>query len=169
MDAGDIFAQVKIKIDAQETAGHLRSRMAIVGADLLLKTINSLENNAYTLAAQDSSKVTLAPKLTKQLGLISWAKEARSIHNLIRGLNPKPGVYTHYQWKILKILVAEVVAVDSKQKVVGEVLEITQEGFVVATADQGILVRQVHLESSKVMDARSFTLGHALQVGFKFF
>src|SRR5437870_1532232 len=78
MDAGDIFAQAKIKIGPQETSVSLRSQMASLGAELLLKTINSLEKNAYTLAAQDKSKVTFAPKLTKELGAIDWNKDAQS-------------------------------------------------------------------------------------------
>ena len=168
MDAGDIFAQAKIKIDPDDTAISLRSKMAKLGADLLLKTIDSLEKNAYTLAGQDNSKVTVAPKLTKESGLIQWNKPAQTIHDLVRGLLPWPAAYTHYQGKRLKILQTEIVSADTMPKQPGEVLEINSRGFVVAAADGGLLVRQVHLESVKAMDAKSFVLGHKLQTGSRF-
>src|SRR3989338_4687761 len=167
MDAGDIFAQAKIKIDFTDTALTLRAKMAGLGADILLKTIDSLEKNDYTLAGQDASQISCAPKLTKELGLIPWNKPARSIHNLVRGLLPWPAAYTHFQGKLLKILQTEIVPVDVSSKQPGEVLEINPQGFVVATADGGLLVRQVHLESGKAMDARSFAVGHKLQIGIR--
>lgn len=165
MDAGDIFAQAKIKIDPTDTALTLRAKMAVLGADLLLKTIDSLEKNAYTLAGQDASQISCAPKLTKELGQIQWNKPALSIHNLVRGLLPWPAAYTHFQGKVLKILETEIVSAAANSKQPGEVLEINPQGFVVATAEGGLLVRQVHLESGKAMDAKSFVLGHKLQAG----
>ncbi len=168
MDAGDIFAQAKIKIDPADTALTLRAKMAALGSDLLLKTIDSLEKNAYILAGQDASKVSTAPKLTKELGLIQWNKPARDIHNLVRGLLPWPAAYTHFQGKLLKILQTEIVSIDASSKQPGEVLEINPQGFVVAASYGGLLVRQVHLESAKAMDARSFAIGHKLQTGVIF-
>ena len=168
MDAGDIFAQAKIRIDPDDTAISLRFKMARLGADLLLKTIDSLEKNAYTLAGQDSSKVSYAPKLTKESGLIQWNKPAQAIHDLVRGLLPWPAAYTHYQGKRLKILQTEIVSADTTQKQSGEILEINSQGFVVAAADGGLLVRRVHLESAKAMDAKDFVLGHQLHSGVRF-
>ena len=165
MDAGDIFDQARITIDKNDTAVSLRSKMAELGAELLVQTIDSLEENAYTLTGQDASKVSFAPKLTKELGLIQWNKTAEAIHNLVRGLLPWPAAHTHFQGKLLKILQTEVVAVQGEP---GEILEINSQGFVVATADGGLLVRQVHLESAKAMDAKSFVFGHKLQAGVRF-
>ncbi len=170
MDAGDIFAQDRIKITPDDNSLTLRSKMAQLGSDLLLKTIDALEKNAYSLAGQDSSKITYAPKLTKELGLIQWNKSAPSIHNLVRGLLPWPGAYTYYQGKLLKILQTQIIPINSagKSASAGEVLEITAQGFIVATADQGLLIRQVHPESAKAIDARSFVAGYKLNVGFRF-
>ncbi len=167
MDAGDIFTQTKIKIDPDDTAPTLRFKMAALGADLLLRTIDSLEKNATTLTGQDAFKVSTAPKLRKELGHIQWNKPARSIHNLVRGLLPWPAAYTHYQGKLLKILETQIVSLDAIPKQPGEVLEINPQGFVVAAADCGLLVRQVHLESAKAMDAKSFVLGHKVPTGVR--
>ena len=165
MDAGDIFSQTKMKIAPEDTSMTLRAKMAQAGSSLLLKTIDSLEKNAYSLAGQDHSKATLAPKLTKELGLIQWNKKAETIHNLVRGLLPWPTAYTHCQGKLLKILQTQILPAKTNHKQPGEVVAIQPEGFVVATQDQELLIRQVHPESAKAMDAKSFIAGHKLKVG----
>ncbi len=170
MDAGDIFAQAKIPIDPQDTAITLRSKLAVLGADFLLKTIDSLEKNAYTLAGQDHCKATTIPKLTKNMGLISWDKPAISIHNLVRGLVPWPTAYTYYQGRMLKILETEVVDIkESGRDSAGKVVDLSKDGFVVATGDpgQGLLVKKVHLESANPMPAAQFLAGRRLSVGLK--
>ncbi len=167
MDAGDIFAQTKIKIDPSDTAVSLRARMADLGARLLLKTIDSLEKNAYTLTVQDSAQVSLAPKLTKELGMIVWNKKAEDIHNLIRGLLPWPSAYTRYKGKMLKILEAEVLDADVSLKNFepGEISSVDKAGFTVACADKGLLIKKVQPEAGKVMTVKDFLAGHKLKSG----
>ncbi len=168
MDAGDIIAQENMTIAPEDTAATLRARMMTNGPGFLLKVIDSIERGDYTLTPQDERKVTLAPKMTKELGHIAWGSGAREIHNLVRGLLPWPTAYTFYQGKILKILEASVVRDDFSSFVPGEVVQIDREGFVVATGENGLLVRQVHLEASKKMDAYRFTVGHKIGPGFRF-
>ncbi len=174
LDAGDIFAQAKIKIEKNDTSATLRQKMAVLGADLLVNTINTLEKNTYTLMAQDRSKVTLAPKLTKELGHIDWTNSATAIHNLARGLLPWPGAYTFFEGKQLKILETEVLvetpggpdASVGAAQAPGSITEIRPEGIVVAAKGGKLLVKKVHPESSKEMDAKSFTLGYKLMPGY---
>lgn len=168
MDAGDIFAQAKIKIDLKDTAVTLRSKMADLGAGLLLKTIGLLEKNTYTLAGQDKHKVTYAPKLTKELGVIDWSKDARFIHNLVRGLVPWPGAYTYYNGKILKFLETEVVTANNGPMKPGQLIYIDKDGFVIRAGHNALLIRRVHLESSREMDAKSFIAGQRLKEGIQF-
>ncbi len=168
MDAGDIIAQQKFKILKADTAVSVRARMMETGPKLLLKTIDSIEKGTYTFTVQDDQKATLAPKLTKELGEIRWSKPARDINNLARGLLPWPGAYTYYQGKFLKILEMEVVPHNFLSYSPGEVTKVDKKGFTVATADQGLLVKTVHLEASKPMSAYQFMMGHRLEPGFKF-
>ena len=168
MDAGDIIAQEKMKILKADTSASVRARMMEIGPKLLLKTIDSIENGTYTFTVQDDQKATLAPKLTKELGQIQWGKPARAIHNLARGLLPWPTAYTYYQGKLLKILETEVVSSSFLAYSPGEVATVDKKGFTVATADQGLLVKAVHLEASKAMSAYQFVVGHRLGVGFTF-
>ncbi len=168
MDAGDILAQKKFKILKADTAVSVRARMMETGPQFLLKTVDAIGKGTYTFTVQDDQKATAAPKLTKESGHIQWDKPARDIHNLARGLLPWPTAYTYYQGKLLKILETEVVPGRFLSYPPGEVVSVDKKGFTVATVDQGLLVKVVHLEASRPMSAYQFMMGHRLGPGFKF-
>ena len=167
LDGGDILAQKRIEILDQDTSITLREKMKQKGPKILLETIDAIQQEKSQKEVQDPSQVTLAPKLTKELGHIQWDKQAFEIHNLVRGLLPWPSAYTYYKERLLKILRTDVVGSDACGSP-GEVIEMTKEGFVVATGKGNVLVKEVHLESSKAMKAQSFIAGHALEKGFRF-
>jgi len=165
LDAGDIFAQAKVDIEENENAPSLRRRLAALGAELLLKTINSLEKNDYTLTAQDSRRVTLAPKLTKALGSIDWNKPVRVIHNQVRGLLPWPAAFSYYRGKLVKVVESQLVAGSSIPAEPGMIIEIRSEGLIVSTGEGGLLVKRVHPEAGREMDAKSFAVGYHMKAG----
>jgi methionyl-tRNA formyltransferase len=167
MDAGDVISQAKIKIEDSDTAVTLRAKMAEAGKALLLKTIDSLEKKTSTLTVQDSRAVTLAPKLTKELGKIDWQKPAQEIHDLVRGLLPWPAAYTHYQGKMLKILETGIAETAKKGKP-GEVVEAGKEVLIVTTGRGALALKKVQPESAKAMDIKSFAAGHKITPGFQF-
>ena len=166
MDAGRILSQMRLKISCDDTAMTLRNTMMNTGPQFLLETIQKIEEGSCNAHPQDEKAVTFAPKLTKELARIDWQKSADEIRNLIRGLLPWPTAYTFYKGKMLKILSAEIVNGKFDQKI-GHVATMDSQGFVVATKDKGLLVKEVHLESSRPMDARNFIRGHQLEVGDK--
>ncbi len=180
MDAGDILCQKEIDILPEEDAVSLKNRLSHIGAELLIETIDLLQkerdlniNNMdvellKTARAQDPALVTYAPKLTKELGRIDWGKSACYIHNLVRGLLPWPCAYTYYNDRQMKILLSEIVGVDEFNYQPGEVAMINREGIVVSTGKGGLLVKKLHLSSSKAMDAYSFVIGHKIKPGFIF-
>ena len=168
MDAGDILAQRKMPIADDDTSMTLRAKMIKEGPSLLKKTLDELSENRCTPVAQDHSKATFAPKLIKELGIIQWAKQANDIYNLIRGSLPWPSAYTSYNGKFLKILEAQVVKQEDSQYEPGIVSEVSKEGIVVVAGGGGLLIKQVHLQDSKPMDASAFVRGHEIGVGFRF-
>lgn len=164
MDAGEILSDEKLPIAENDDASTLREKMAQKGKELLLKTISSIEKNTVTLRKQDESRVTIASKLTKELGKINWNQEAVKIHNLIRGLKPWPGAYTFYKGKQLKILSSEIKS-SADQAKPGEVLETGRNGILVQARKQSLLIKEVQLEGSKKMTAAEFLIGHSLLKG----
>jgi methionyl-tRNA formyltransferase len=166
MDAGDILAQLKIPIDREETAVTLRAKMARLGPDLLLKTIHDLPSCQGK--PQNGQFSTFAPKLIKELGNIRWTKRAQEICNLTRGLLPWPSAYTYYKGKALKILEAQVTDTSFPHDDPGTVLEISKHGITVATGRGTLLIKKVHFQDSKPMEAHDFIIGHDMPVGYKF-
>ncbi len=170
MDAGDIISQQTIPLSEHTTADELRAQMAPVGAKLLIKTLDDIQAGHFTCTVQDESKVTLAPKLTKEMGRMDWQQSAQAIERLIRGLKPWPGTFAFYKDKMLKILEASVIKVqgkpfDSAQGKPGTVVDIGKQGFVVACGQGGLLVKRVHLEAAKMMSAYDFVQGYRLKTG----
>jgi len=164
MDAGEIIIQEKLNIGDDETSESLRARMAKSSAKRLCRTINDIGAGKFNLKPQNEAEVTMAAKLTKELGKIDWDKSAAEIHNLVRGLLPWPAAYTSIQSKTLKILQT---SVDSSSAfgAPGTILQITKKGIAVATGQGALVIQQVHPESGKSMPAHAFALGQRLHAG----
>ncbi len=105
MDAGDVLLQVETPLGPNENGQELHERLKVVGGALLVKTLDGLESGHLQGRAQDASRATLAPLLTKEQGLIDFASHnAQTIHNQVRGLYPWPSAYTFLNKKRLKVL-----------------------------------------------------------------
>ena len=94
LDAGDMLAQEAIDILPDETAGELEARLAPVGARLAVHMVRRLAAGPVPGAKQDPAKVTKAPKLKKEDGLIDWSKPAEQVVRQVRAMQPWPTAYT---------------------------------------------------------------------------
>ena len=105
IDTGNILLQAPIDISENMTAGELHDIMKEVGANVLVKTIEGLQNNTIKATPQTNDNVTLkhAPKIFTQDCEIDWHQSVNDIHNLIRGLAPFPGAITKVEGKIVKL------------------------------------------------------------------
>jgi methionyl-tRNA formyltransferase len=168
MDAGDIIAKKTTPIFPGENAGELEKRLASMGAELLIDTLNRIETGNAAYTKQDEKEVTFAPKLKKETGLIPWSQETQRIHNLIRGVTPSPGAYTYYCPKdteekkrliILKTQIHEASKTKTSLKP-GTVVEIAPCGIHVATLDGFLCITQLQPEGKRAMDAQEYTRGH---------
>ena len=103
MDAGDILLVRETDIGPDETASDLNRRLAPVGAELLLETLDGLAAGAVQPIPQDHATATKAPILRREDGLIDWSLPARCIYDRLRGFDPWPGVFTYFRGKRLRI------------------------------------------------------------------
>lgn len=108
IDTGNILLQEKIVMGENETAGELHDRMKIVGAGILVETVQRLANGSLKEISQSavtdhSLKVSHAPKIFTDTCKIDWSKSADEIYNLIRGVSPYPGAFCFLNDKIFKI------------------------------------------------------------------
>ena len=164
MDSGDILLQEETPLGAAETFGELHDRLAQLGAQLLIKSIEQVAGGTAQRKQQDASDATLAPRLTKETGKIDWNNKAGNIINLIRGLSPAPTAHTTLEGLPLKIFKA--VAQPGKvQNSPGTIVEVNSDGLTVAAADGYVILRDIQLAGKKRMTVADFLRGHHVKVG----
>ncbi|MBI5417167.1 methionyl-tRNA formyltransferase [Candidatus Poribacteria bacterium] len=170
IDTGDIIFQDEIEISPSDTAETLHDKLALMGSDLLLKTLASIESGSCKRIAQDNALSSYARIIIKKDGEIMWNKKNEEIINLIRGLTPWPGTYTWFENKMIKIWEADLSLVQEKnQSIPGEILKIEKnQGIIVATQDGSLLIKTVQPENKKRMPAYDFVLGHKIIPGERF-
>jgi methionyl-tRNA formyltransferase len=100
IDTGDIIAQQKVTIGENETAGELHDKLMLIGKDLVLKTVQDIENDNITTQPQnENQELKEAFKIFKPFCKINWTKPIAEIHNHIRGLSPYPTAFTEFKHK----------------------------------------------------------------------
>ena len=107
MDTGDMLLKEKIEVSSQDTYGSIHDKLCVIGAELLLKTIEGLEKGTLQRIPQQEEQATYASMLTKESGHIDWSKKCDEIICLIHGLDPVPTAYTIYEGEVLKVWQAE--------------------------------------------------------------
>jgi methionyl-tRNA formyltransferase len=115
IDTGDILLAQEIKIGANETAGDMLNRLGVLGAECIIDALCLIENGMAKFIRQKHSDATRFAMLKKSDGLIDWSKSAAQIYNLIRGVNPWPGAFAHYDGRLLKIWESQIVDFDGAQ------------------------------------------------------
>ena len=161
LDTGDMLLTYETEIGARETAGELFDRLAQAGAELLVRTL--VELDSITPRPQDDSQSCYAHMLDKQMAVIDWAKSAREIDCLIRGLSPWPVALTTLDGARLKIYAAEPVPGTGRP---GEVLvSDPKKGLTVACGAGALALHEVQLVGGKRMKSADFLRGHAIQTG----
>ena len=166
VDTGDILLVEKTKVGENETSGELFDRLAVLGAELLIKTLKALENGELKPVKQNGAESSYAAMLDKSMSLVDFKKSAAEVHNLIRGLDPWPVANTALDGKTLKLFSSSVVG-DCKG--MPGSASVCREGLLVACGDgNGVLIKEVQFEGKKRMPAADFFRGHPLADGTVF-
>lgn len=167
LDGGPIVTTRETVIDDKETAGELEDRLAILGVEATLEAIDRLgewDRESVIGAAQDAGKVTKAPRLKKSDAEIDWGRTAREIDCHVRGMQPWPIAFTHFQvgegkppvrLAIKEIEILDQLAGDDHP---GEIL--VGDGFRVATTDRIIEIKRLQPAGKREMTGVDFLRGH---------
>ena len=161
MDAGDIIDVSKTPIGENETAGELLDRLAVLGADLLSKTLSRFAAMGKVPAMpQNPEEVSYAPMLDKTMCPIDWNKSAVQVHNHVRGLHPWPVATMVLQGKTFKVHDTRVV---SGSGAPGQILGLTKTGLVIACGEGAVEITSLQAEGGKRMAAPDYFRGHPLE------
>jgi methionyl-tRNA formyltransferase len=165
MDTGHILFQEKEPIHALDTVGTLSERLQYKGAQLLLKTVQAIEQGTAVASTQPSLAAHLlkkAPKIYKADCQINWNQSTAAIINFIRGLSPYPGAWTLFQDHHIKILAASPVSISNLDP--GTMKSDGKHYLYMGTQDGAIAVDSLQAAGKKPLDISSFLRGHQVPV-----
>lgn len=163
VDCGDIILQEKTEIKKGETAGELFDRLAILGAEVLIKTVELISKGKAPRTPQKESEATYFPMLDKQKAKIDFNLPAIEIENLVHGLNPWPIAWSTCGGEVVKIYSAR--ALDKKTNACpGTIVSANKEdGILVATKENLLSIDVLQVPGKKAMEANVFLLGNKLK------
>lgn len=166
MDTGDMILKKEVLIEPNDTYGTLYEKLKKIGGNLIVQTLEKIADGIVPREKQGDD-FTVAPMIEKSMGNIDWNKSAFQIRNLIRGLNPMPGAYTHLDDKIMKIWSAELVDDIIENDIIpGTVIKSdSKAGLYVSTGDGILKIKELQMTNSKRMLATDYLRGNVIEVG----
>ena len=166
IDTGDMILQEQIKIGENENFGELHDRMAVLGGEVLIKTLKQIENDTIKREKQMENNATYAKKIDNEMCVIDWNKSAREIYDKIRALSPNIGASAYFENKKLKIFKSEIIEIPEnlKDKKNGEFI-INKKNLDVKADNSALRICELQLEGSKRMSAFDFINGRKITGG----
>lgn len=157
LDTGEILLQKELAIADSDTSETLGPRLAAIGAELMVETLDGLAANSIHPHAQDNSKATVAPILKKEDGKIDFASDAQKIYNRFRGFQPWPGAFTTFRGKLLNITSLRISSTRADE---GQLQVQGEEIFVGCGNNTSIELLEVQPEGKKRISAADFVRGY---------
>ncbi|MDR0364921.1 MAG: methionyl-tRNA formyltransferase [Bacteroidales bacterium] len=166
IDTGAVLMNENIEIFDDEDAGSLHDRMKVIGAGLLLKTLDAIaENNIRPLLQSEMNMkepLHKAPKIFRSDCLIEWRNDAKFIYNQIRGLSPYPAAFTYLEnakgekksLKIFKVKISQEFRIEQ-----GEILFTSNKQLLIGTNDNSLEIIELQVEGKRKMSVVDFLNG----------
>ncbi|MFH1699748.1 MAG: methionyl-tRNA formyltransferase [Candidatus Zixiibacteriota bacterium] len=160
IDAGKIIDQEKVKIGPDENFTSVYNRLSQLSGPFLLRTLDKIENQEFSPIEQDNSKVSPAPKISPEDCLIDWNKKATEIHNQIRAFSEKPGAYSYFDNKKLKVLASRIEIEEEVKKLSSGQICAHEKNLYAGTGDGLLRILRLQPEGKKIVDAPAFINGY---------
>lgn len=169
IDTGDMFCKKEVVIDAKETGASLHDKLMKVGAELIVEALPKIESGELVPEKQNEELASHVGRLTKDMGLIDWNKDAVTLERLVRGLNSWPSAYTRYKGKNLKIWEADAVEAEDAgvQLEPGYICRVEKTFVDVVTGRGNLRITGLQLEGKKHVSVKDFLLGYDLKPGME--
>lgn len=164
LDTGDMLLKASLDIGENETASELHDRLSVIGAELLIKTLDRIKSGKIDPISQNDDESTYAPMLTKDMCPIDFSESSQKIHNKIRGLSDWPCATAELNGKRIKIYKSEIVENIGHNNIAGEIVD--TEKFIVACADgNGIKINELQTDGGKRMKTEDYLRGNKINKG----
>ncbi len=166
VDTGDVLMQERVPIDPDDDYDSLSEKLGIVGADLLVRTVEGLEAGSLKPLPQDASQASPAPKIAPDEGRIDWAMTATEIRNHIRAFASKPGAFTALGGEKLKIFRARIADFVETSAIPGEIVLVSpKDGLFVGTGDGVLEITELQPAGKKRMSSQDYLRGNTVSKG----
>ncbi len=164
MDSGPVFIQEKVGIDTTDNAATLGEKLSKLGADLLIRTLDLIEQKHISPLAQKHGLATLAPKISKEEGRLDFLKPALLLNNIVRALIEWPTAWTTWKNNPVQVLSTGYTA-GANTDPPGTIVAIDRVGVHVATGDGTLIITAVRPAGGRSMDALSYANGRRIMIG----
>lgn len=165
LDTGPILLQEEWPILKEETAGQLHDRLALKAGELSIKWLKQMSNNLIEEKPQDHSAASYAPKIAKSISLIDWKQPASKVSSLIRALDPKPGAYTTWQNRRIKLFFSGIANEKRLDVIPGRVVGQGEGGLIIEAGQGTIKVGEMQYPGKKRLPAKDYLRGFSLPDG----
>ncbi len=155
LDTGPMLQQISIPIPRDAIAQEIHDDLSLLGAGMILPTIEELISGTLVPQIQDHDSSSYAPMMSKADGKILWTKTNLEVHNLIRGMNPWPGAYATFRDQNIKIHKSEI----SLRKLPPGRLEVYENALYVGCKEGSVKILEIQPQNKKKMQARDFING----------
>ena len=150
LDTGPMLTICRCAIDDKETSASLYPKLAVLGAQALINTLEKMHSGTAVGIAQDSTQSSYADKIAKQESLIDWSAPVTEIERRIRAFNPFPAAYSLVNGQRIKIWLASAVSRDYPG-VPGEILSADDDGLLVKCGNGALLISTIQLAGKSKM------------------
>ena len=164
LDTGAVLASTSCPILDDDTTQTLHDKLAKMGADTLVATLNNIKALQAIAVPQDNKLACYAAKLSKDEAVIDWQQSANVIFRQIRAFNPWPVAQTKWRDNILRIWTASIVK-EVYTVMPGEIIAVGKQGIDVMTKQRALRLTHVQIPGKKVMPVSDFIHAHAPSIG----
>ena len=164
LDTGPVLARAECPIHNNDTAQVLHDRLAQIGSDTLLSTLEDLENQQANAVAQDDELMCYAHKLRKDEAAIDWQRSAQEIARQVHAFNPWPVAQTLWQDKVFRIWSANLLS-EQHSAAAGEVIAVNKQGIDIATGEGVLRLTEIQVPGKRAMSVADFLNANSLSVG----
>lgn len=162
LDTGDLILQEEVRIPEHANAGELHDLLALKGAELLVRTLDLIEEDRAPRTPQDDSKSSYAPKVSKEE--VDWTHSASEIVRRIRGLSPYPGIHTNWNGRRVKALKARSLGTDAHTEP-GTLIALHDDGIAVAAGNGAVVITHLQVAGRSPVSGAEFVRGFRPEVG----
>ena len=159
LDSGPVLETKEIELDKNATYGEIEKELSIIGANLLVESLKTIETGKAKFIEQDSSRVTYAEKINKKETKINWGMNANKVLAHINSLSPKPGSWFEFKNERFKVLKATTSSENGKP---GHVLD---ENLTIGCGSGSIKILELQRQGKNKQTSKEFLLGNKIETG----